>query len=205
MGNGAIRWGLLLAIGSMLMGCATSPPAHVDDACGIFDEKPDWYQAARDTEDKWGLPIQVQLAIVRQESGFNHDARPPRERFLGMTMWWRKSSAYGFAQVKDETWDWYREKTGNGWADRDDFADASDFMGWYADVSRRTLGISKWDAYNQYLAYHEGHGGWRRESYRRKAWLMRVARKVDRYARTYGAQLKGCRERLDDASGWWPF
>jgi hypothetical protein len=187
-------------------GCATTPPKQVDNACVIFEEKPDWYEATRDTEKRWGVPIQVQLAIIRQESTFKHDAKPPRETFLGIPLWWRKSSAYGYAQVKDKTWDWYRDKTGNSWADRDDFEDATDFIGWYSEVSRKQLGISKWDGYNQYLAYHEGHGGWKRKTYKKKAWLMKVARLVDRNTRAYGTQLKGCRVRLDSGSSWWwPF
>lgn len=194
----------LLAVALALAACATAPPSRPDDACEIFEEKDDWYQAARDTEKRWGVPIQVQLAIIRQESSFRDDARPPRDTFLGVPMWWRVSDAYGYAQVKDSTWDWYREKTGNHWASRDDFEDASDFIGWYADVSHRTLGISKADAYNQYLAYHEGHAGWKRRTYRDKDWLIRVARKVERQAGTYGTQLARCRERLERGSGWWP-
>jgi hypothetical protein len=194
-----------VALMGLLTACATNPPANPDDACLIFEEKADWYEAAKETETHWGVPIQVQLAIIRQESSFRHDAKPPRARFLGIPLWWRSSSAYGYAQVKDATWDWYRDKTGNGWASRDDFADASDFIGWYTDLSRRTLGISKWDAYNQYLAYHEGHGGWKRKSYEKKPWLIQVARRVDTDARNYGAQLRGCREGLDAGPGWWPF
>lgn len=196
---------LLITALLVMAGCATTRPSTGDDACRIFDEKPDWYKATRDAEKEWGVPVQVQLAIIRQESSFTHDARPPRDTFLGIPMWWRKSSAYGYAQVKDSTWDWYQDKTGNSWADRDEFEDAADFIGWYTDVSQRTLGISKWDAYNQYLAYHEGHGGWKRKTYNKKPWLIKVARKVDRYAKTYGGQLKGCRERLEDGAGWWPF
>jgi hypothetical protein len=199
------RLSFLGVVALVLSACATSPPEQVDNACLIFEEKPDWYEATRETEKKWGAPIQVQLAIMRQESSFRHDAKPPRDSFLGIPMWWRVSSAYGYAQVKDSTWDWYLEKTGNGWADRDEFEDASDFIGWYTDVSNRTLGISKWDVYNQYLAYHEGHGGWKRGTYKAKAWLMKVARRVDENARVYGGQLKGCRKRLDKGGGWWPF
>ena len=187
----------------LLAGCASSPPKRIDDACVIFKEREAWYEAARDAKKRWGTPIQVQLAIIRQESAFRHDAKPPRDSFLGIPMWWRVSDAYGYAQAKDATWDWYVDKTGNWFADRDDFEDATDFVGWYTDLSQRTLGISKWDTYNQYLAYHEGHGGWKRKSYNRKPWLIRVARKVDGYARTYGAQLKSCRDKLEKASGWW--
>jgi hypothetical protein len=194
IGGGAV----LLGLGVLsLVSCSTTPPRNVDDACAIFEDKPDWYAAARETERKWGTPVQLQLAIIRVESGFRDDARPPHDSILGVPMWWRVSNAYGYPQAKDETWNWYRTKTGNSRADRDDFEDASDFIGWYTDVSQRTLGISKWDPYNQYLAYHEGHGGWQRRTYLQKPWLMGVARKVDTYARTYGAQLRECRARLE--------
>lgn len=181
----------------VLASCSTTPPTNLDDACIIFEEKPDWYVAASATERKWGTPVQLQLAIIRVESGFRDDAKPPHDTFLGVPVWWRLSNAYGYAQAKDETWDWYRTKTGNRWAGRNDFEDASDFIGWYTDVSQRTLGISKWDPYNQYLAYHEGHAGWKRRTYLQKPSVMEVARKVDGYTRTYGAQLRECRVRFD--------
>jgi hypothetical protein len=189
-----------IALCALLAACATAPPSNPDNACQIFEERPQWYRAAREAESTWGVPVQVQLAIIRQESGFVHDAKPPRASFVGVPLPWRQSSAYGYAQAKDETWDWYRAKTGHGGADRDDFADAADFIGWYADVSRRKLGISKWDTYNQYLAYHEGHGGFSRRTYDDKPWLLKVARRVDTKARTYGAQLRGCRTQLDGGS-----
>ena len=182
---------------AVLAGCATAPPTRVDDACAVFKGKPDWYEAARDTEKRWGTPIQVQLAIIRAESSFKHDAKPPRDTFVGIPMWWRVSSAYGYAQANDETWDDYRAATGQGWASRSDFTDASDFIGWYTDQSQKRLGISKWDTYNQYLAYHEGQGGYSRKTYARKDWLLRIARRVDSWARSYGGQLRSCRAHLE--------
>lgn len=194
------RFAAFLVTLTFLTSCGTTPPKSTENACAIFEEKGSWYEATRAAEKKWGTPIQIQLAIIRQESSFRHDAKPPRDTLIGIPMWWRVSDAFGYAQVKDDTWDWYVDKTGNWFADRDDFADATDFIGWYTEVSQRTLGISKWDTYNQYLAYHEGHGGWQRKTYKSKPWLIKVARKVDSYAKTYGAQLKGCRDRLD--RGW---
>ena len=194
----------LLAM-SFLVGCATSPPSSVENACQIFSEKEGWYSASKEVENKYSLPIQVQLAIIRQESSFRHDAVPPRQSLLGIPLWWRISSAYGYAQVLDTTWDWYMQSTGNWGADRDDYADAVDFIGWYSDISQKKLGISKWDANNQYLAYHEGHGGWARKTYTRKGWLIGVAKKVDSYASTYGSQLKTCRKKLDASRSIWPF
>jgi len=199
-----MRWLILFSVLLLAGGCATTPPSNLDDSCEIFREKDDWYDATRDTYEKWGVPIHVQLAIIHQESSFRHDAKAPRDHLLWVIPWGRKSSAYGYAQVKDSTWDWYKEKTGNRGADRDDFEDAVDFIGWYGNMSYRRLGISKWDAYNQYLAYHEGHGGYERGTYRKKSWLVGVARKVERRAKRYHTQLLRCE---DDLKSWslWPF
>jgi hypothetical protein len=183
--------------------CATTPPANVEDICAIFDEKGSWYKAARKSQKKWGTPIHVQMSIMRQESSFKFNARPPRGKLLGFIPWKRPSDAYGYAQVLDSTWKWYRDDTGSRFADRDDFGDAIDFVGWYTSLSQRTLGISKWDPYNQYLAYHEGHGGWKKKSYRKKRWLTDTARKVEYRAKEWGAQLKRCEADLD--KGWWIF
>jgi hypothetical protein len=85
----------------------------------------------------------------------------------------------------------------------DDFDDAIDFVGWYTHNTNRAVGISKWDPYNQYLAYHEGATGWKRGSYKRKGWLKETARRVDYRAREWGAQLRRCEDDLD--TGWWIF
>jgi len=193
---------LILCICSLLLvGCSTSPPKDINDSCEIFREKSDWYDDAKDSYERWGLPIHVQLAIIHQESRFKYDAQTEMEYFLWIIPIGRKSSAYGYAQVKDDTWDWYIKSTRNWGADRDDFDDAVDFIGWYGKKTYDTLKISKWDAKNQYLAYHEGHGGYKRKTYNKKPWLIKVANKVDKNARKYGAQLKKCEDELN--SGWW--
>jgi hypothetical protein len=189
----------------VLSACSSTPPQNTSDACSIFGEKDDWYEASQKVFEKWGVPIHVQLAIIHQESSFKHNAKPPREKLFWFIPWFRKSSAYGYAQVMDSTWDWYRQKTGNRWADRDDYDDAVDFIGWYANLSHRELGISKWDPYRQYLAYHEGHGGFRKGSYKNKAWLIKVAHKVEKNAKRYRAQIASCREELESGWSWWPF
>ncbi len=189
---------LLLAL---LAGCATTPPSNINDSCAIFREKDDWYDATKDVYEKYGVPQQVQIAIIHQESHFKYDAKPEREYLLGFIPWFRPSSAFGYAQVKDDTWDWYRDKSGHWFADRDDFEDAVEFIGWYCDLAHREAGISKWDAYGLYLAYHEGIGGYKAKSYLKKPWLVEVARKVKVRAAQYGAQLKRCRGELEDS--WW--
>lgn len=201
----AARVALGILVCALLTGCSTDPPKNLTDSCAIFDEKSGWYRDALASYEKWGVPIHVQLAIIYQESRFQDDAKPPREKLLWVIPWFRPTSAYGYGQVKDSTWDWYRKSTGNRWADRDDFEDVVDFIGWYGAKSHRTLGVSKWDAYNQYLAYHEGHGGWKRKSYERKAWLKGVARRVDARAKAYHTQLARCEDDLDKGWSLWPF
>lgn len=195
--------GLLLLFGILVISCSTAPPEDIGNSCSIFEEKDSWYSSARDSYKKWGVPIQVQLAIIYQESRFVHDAKPPRQKLLWVIPWTRPSSAYGYGQIKDSTWEWYLKSAGRRWADRDDFDDVADFIGWYGDMSHRKLGISKSDAYSQYLAYHEGHGGFKRKTYKNKKWLIRVASQVAARAQRYSAQLRKCEDSLD--KGWWIF
>lgn len=195
---------LLLLGGCATFGSGGDPPRRPADACAIFDEKDDWYPAARESEKRWGVPIAQQLAFIKQESAFVSDARPPRGKFLGIIPTTRPSNAYGYGQALDSTWDWYIRSTGNRGADRDEFEDVTDFIGWYCTVSHKKLGIAKNDAYNQYLAYHEGQGGFARKTYLKKAWLMKVARKVEAQARQYQEQLARCSAALEEKEdGWW--
>lgn len=184
----------------ILTGCASAPPEEPENLCRIFEEKRDWYDAASDMRDKWGVPIQVPMAMMYQESSFKHDAVPPRDYILWIIPWGRVSSAYGYSQAKTATWDDYVRETGNSWSSRDDFEDAIDFMGWFISKSQKINGVSKWDAYAQYLNYHEGWGGYQRQTYRQKRWLMRTAERVKARASRYGAQLRQCEDELK--RGW---
>ncbi|KAA0451172.1 MAG: transglycosylase SLT domain-containing protein [Candidatus Thioglobus sp.] len=187
----------------LLSGCFFSSPAiEVDNICSLMDEKVSWYKAIKATEKKYGAPIYVQLAIIYQESNFASDAKPPRDKLFGIVPWSRPTSAYGYAQVVDGTWDWYKNSTGNSDADRNDFADAVDFIGWYMGQSEKRSGIKKTDAYNQYLAYHEGHGGFNRNNHKHKDWLIKIAKKVGKNAKNYKHQLQKCTAQLDKNSVW---
>jgi len=187
------------------VGCTKKPPSNMDNSCAIFKEKSGWYDDANHAYKKWGVPIHVQLAIIHQESRFTAKAKAPKDYLLWFIPWGRKSSAYGYAQVKDATWNWYKDKTGNYSADRSDFTDATDFIGWYGDYTHKTLGVSKWDAYKQYLAYHEGHGGFKRKTYLKKPWLVKVARKVKKRAEMYHSQISKCKDELESQWNLWPF
>ena len=186
----------------MLSSCATYQPTQVNDICKIFRGETDWYEDARDANKRWGTPIGLMMAIIKQESTFRADVRPDRPKFLFIPLP-RRSSAYGYAQAQNPAWEDYQKATGNWSHDRDDFGDAINFVGWYTDVTQKRLGVSKWDPYKQYLAYHEGWGGYARGSFNKKPELRRVASKVQRQTETYNAQLKKCRKSLDDSVDGW--
>lgn len=187
----------------LLSSCATAPPTDANNLCNIFEEKDDWFDAAHDVEKKWGVPIHVPMSMMYQESSFRHDAQPEMQYFLGFIPVGRPSTAYGYSQAKTMTWSDYIRETGNSGADRDDFEDAIDFMGWFISKTHKINGVSKWDAYAQYLNYHEGWGGYKRKTYNKKAWLKKVAVRVKKRSLTYAKQLKGCREDLEDSGWFW--
>ena len=74
---------------------------------------------------------------------FQTFCKPERKKILGIIPGSRPSSAFGFAQVTDPTWNWYKSRTGNKNASRANFYDVTDFIGWYTEQSNKILGISK--------------------------------------------------------------
>lgn len=184
----------LLVFSFILVSCVSRPPTDVNNLCRIFQEYPKWYRDARDVENRWLVPIPIQMAIIHQESKFDKHARPERIKVLGFFPGKRRSSAYGYSQALHSTWREYKksESGGSFWASRDDFGDAVDFIGWYANQANRRARIPRNDAYRLYLAYHEGIGGFQRKTYLKKAWLIQVARKVKARSQIYQKQLKQC-------------
>lgn len=184
---------LFLLLG--LAGCA-SQPANINNACAIFDEKGgwfnNWYRQAREVEKEFGVPVPVLMATIHKESAFRARAKPPRTKLLGFIPWTRPSDAYGYAQALDSTWQWYRQETGRPGADRDDFNDAIHFVGWYHYQSHIKNGVALNDAYNLYLNYYLGHGGYARGAARNNAWVRKAAARVQSRANAYAAQLRGC-------------
>ena len=188
-----LRAAILLAFLASCGGGNFSAPRNLDNACAIVDERPQYFRAMKDTERKWGVPVPVLMAIIHQESKFIGNARTPHRFALGIIPMGRQSSAYGYSQALDGTWDEYRDDQNRRGAQRDRIDDATDFMGWYLTESRDKLGLSLNDAQSQYLAYHEGRTGYARGSYNDKPWLIEVAARVGARAANYRDQLATCR------------
>lgn len=183
---------LLLALASC-GGGNSSAPKNMDDACAIVRQRPAYFSAMKASESKWGVPVHVQMAAIYQESKFIGNARTPHQFALGVIPMGRQSSAYGYSQALDGTWEEYQEEQRRFGAKRDRINDATDFMGWYMNQSSERLGIARGDAEAQYLAYHEGRSGYAKQSYLDKPWLVDVAAAIGRRATMYQEQLSYCR------------
>lgn len=191
---------LIILVTTLLIGCAEPPPQNINNACDMLKEKKSWYRAAAHSQHRWGIPIEVMLAFIHQESSFRSKAKPPRKELLGFIPWFRTSSAKGYAQAVDQSWKEYKKENNRWFARRTSFKDSIDFIGWYNHKSVQQLNLVPHDAYSLYLAYHEGRGGFSRKSYQQKDWLIKVARKVQRRSAEYRKQLHSC--TLEKSGSW---
>lgn len=187
-----IRAAILLLFVSACGSTNYSAPKNLDNACSIVEQRPSYLTAMKRTQSRWGVPVAVQMATIYQESKFIGNARTPQQYSLGVIPMGRQSSAFGYSQALDGTWEEYQAEQGGFTSRRDNIRHATDFMGWYFDKTEKSLGISKADTKHQYLAYHEGRTGYKRGSYLRKGWLMEVSDEVALRAILYDTQLKSC-------------
>ena len=184
-----------------IQACATTPPESPDNICKIFKEKKSWYKAAIQAEKRWKIPPYVLMSFVFQESSYKANAKPEREKLLGFIPWFRPSSAKGYSQALTKTWDDYMDETGNSRAKRNNFKDSTDFIGWYASKGYYQ-GFEKTDARSLYLAYHDGYGGFKKKTYRKRQWLIAVSDRVQARSSMYQQQYWGCADDLKKKRFW---
>jgi hypothetical protein len=186
---------LLLILIFFLISACSSIPKNTSDSCSIFNERYLWYKYTKRTEQKWGTPIYLQLAIIKMESDFDWLAKPERQKIFKVIPYKRPSSSFGYSQAVKGTWDQYKKETNNKLATRARFRDSVDFIGWYTNKTEKLLKISKKDVYRQYLAYHEGWGNYK--NYKNNQKVIILAKKVTKQANEYRKQLKKCQKRLN--------
>ena len=86
----------------------------------------------------------------------------------------------------------YEKQTDRWFTDRDNFADAMDFIGWYNHRSHKELGIPKHDAYHLYIAYYAGPTGYRQGRWKSSPTIKSYAAKVRDQAARYARQMQRC-------------
>ncbi len=179
----------------LILSSCSSIPKNTSNSCSIFNERYFWYKYTKKTEQKWGTPIYLQLAIIKMESDFDWLAKPERQKIFKVIPYKRPSSSFGYSQAVKGTWDQYKKETNNKLATRARFRDSVDFIGWYTDKTEKLLKISKKDVYRQYLAYHEGWGNYK--NYKNNQKVIILAKKVTEQANEYRKQLSKCQKRLN--------
>ena len=179
----------IITMAALLVSCHHGRPKHLKDACSIYREFPEWLEVAKSVQHRWGTPPSLQLAVIYTESRFVSDARPKKEEFH----LFRKSSARGYAQALDDAWRSYVHATHQLAADRENFADASDFIGWYTHLTKKHFGLPYSNTYAHYLAFHEGRHGYAKGSYKKNHRLMHLAKRVQKLELRYQKQLIKCR------------
>ena len=178
----------------LLINTCSSIPSNTSNSCSIFNERYFWYKHAKKSEQKWGTPIYLQLAIIKMESDFDWLAKPPRQKLFKIVPYKRSSSSFGYSQAIKGTWKQYKLETGNKFATRTRFKDSVDFIGWYTNKTEKILNVSKNDAFKQYIAYHEGWGNYK--NYKNNKKVIGLANKVENQSNIYKKQLSNCRNSL---------
>jgi len=186
---------LLTIILFFLISACSSIPKNTADGCSIFSERYLWYKHAKKTEQKWGTPIYIQLAIIKMESDFDWLAKPERKKIFKVIPFKRPSSSFGYSQAVKGTWKQYKQETNNPLATRVRFKDSVDFIGWYTNKTEKILKISKKDAFRQYIAYHEGWGNYK--NYKSKKKIISLAERVQTQSNKYKNQLDKCSGALN--------
>ena len=191
--NFLIKKSLILFIIFFLSACS-SIPKNASNSCSIFEEKYLWYKHAKKTEQKWGTPVYLQLAIIKMESSFDRFAKPPRQKLFKVVPYKRPSSSFGYSQAVKGTWKQYKDETGNKYATRARFKDSVDFIGWYTNKTEKILKVSKNDSFKQYIAYHEGWGNYK--NYKKNKKVINLAKRVEKQSNIYKQQLSECKNSL---------
>ena len=191
MKNLKINYIFILLI--FISGCS-SIPKDSSNSCSIFNVRYTWYKHAKKTEQKWGTPVYLQLAIIKMESSFDRFAKPPRQKLFKVVPYKRPSSSFGYSQAVKGTWKQYKDETGNKYATRARFKDSVDFIGWYTSKTEKILKVSKNDAFKQYIAYHEGWGNFK--NYKDNTKVINLAKRVEKQSNIYKQQLAKCKNSL---------
>ena len=186
---------VFLLISLIILYSCSSIPKNTADGCSIFSERYLWYKHAKKTEQKWGTPIYIQLAIIKMESDFDWLAKPARQKIFQVIPYKRPSSSFGYSQAVKGTWKQYKNETNNKLASRTRFKDSVDFIGWYTSKTEKILKVSKKDAFRQYIAYHEGWGNYK--NYKKKPKIILLAKKVEKQSEKYKNQLSKCSDSLN--------
>jgi len=176
----------------------SSVPKYPQNACKIFGENYLWYKSVKKSSEIYGAPINIILAFVNKESGFNRWAKPRRTRLFKIVPYKRPSSSFGYSQAVKKTWELYKTETNNPLALRARFKDSVMFIGWYMHKTKKINKIPLNDSYRQYLNYYLGWGNYAKKVYKTDKKAIIFAKRVQEQSKIYKSQLKECQKSLNN-------
>ena len=179
------------------MSCS-SVPKHPSNACKIFSERYLWYKHSKKSSETYGVPINIILAFVNKESGFNRWAKPKRTKLFKVVPYKRPSSSFGYSQAVKKTWELYKTETKSPLALRTRFKDSVMFIGWYINKTYKINKIPPNDSYRQYLNYYLGWGNYAKKAYERDKKAIIFAKSVQKQSKIYKSQLKECEKSFNN-------
>ena len=54
----------IMLVAVNLTACVATQPENITDVCAIFEDRRSWYRAAKNAEQRWGVPIAANMAII---------------------------------------------------------------------------------------------------------------------------------------------
>jgi|AntRauTorckE5430_2_1112549.scaffolds.fasta_scaffold00318_18 hypothetical protein len=158
--------------------------------CHVIQSNWGWARALKRVSKDYDISPGLLLSVIYHESGFRPNVRPKPYMVFGVIPW-QVSSAYGYGQIKQETWDWYKSHNPGWFQSRTQFPDTLNFIGWYYSLFLKKT-ETKTVHRDFYLAYHEGLGGYQRGTYHGNDWLIKKAESVALRAKLYDEKLNDC-------------
>ena len=188
---------LIYLIIFLFIASCSSVPKHPSNACKIFSERYLWYKHSKKSSETYGVPINIILAFVNKESGFNRWAKPKRTKLFKIVPYKRPSSSFGYSQAVKKTWELYKTETNNPLALRTRFKDSAMFIGWYISKTNKINKVPLNDSYRQYLNYYLGWGSYAKKTYKIDKKSIIYAKSVEKKSKIYKNQLRDCQKSLD--------
>lgn len=186
-----MRLAITILLTLLLISCTPKPSTEkkvekeeMSDICAIFQQHPEWYTAAKQAQDKWGIPVATQMAIINKESKFKIAKPQPQQA---------AAPFYGYSPAHAAAWQQYKNEIRET-TPRNEFDTTTDFLGWFSKKAQE-LGIQQSDTYTLYLVYQQGFDSYKSGNYRMKS-AMDKARQVANQAQIYQQQLPNCEVSL---------
>ena len=152
---------------ALLVAAPSAMSADQNMVCKVL-ERDSWMNALLATENRWGVSVEAQLALISEDWQLEQNGLPSRWR----PSWTRLNERTpGIpAGYFDTTWERYEAETGNRRASPDKLSDFSDFIGWYVSSAASYAHVAPDDASAIHILWRKGpryyaSGAWMNDSF----------------------------------------